>query len=79
MGWSNISEVFLQFHHRKIYEPTILGSIPFMGEKRRTRGSTWQMWRFNGQGLRPMVADRIKCMTRFVTQMETTRDEVVNI
>jgi hypothetical protein len=50
-----------------------------MGEKRRTRGSTWQMWRFNGQGLRPMVADRIKCMTRFVTQMETTRDEVVNI
>jgi glyceraldehyde-3-phosphate dehydrogenase (NADP+) len=32
----------------------------------------------NGQGLWPTkVADRIKCMTRFVTQMETTRDEVV--
>jgi glyceraldehyde-3-phosphate dehydrogenase (NADP+) len=28
----------LQFHLPK-YEPTILGSIPFMGEK-RTRGST---------------------------------------
>jgi glyceraldehyde-3-phosphate dehydrogenase (NADP+) len=33
----------------------------------------------NGQGLWPTmsVKDRIKCMTRFVIQMEGTRDEVV--
>jgi hypothetical protein len=37
-----------------------------------------QMWRLTTvMAYYESGADRIKCMTRFVTQMETTRDEVV--
>jgi glyceraldehyde-3-phosphate dehydrogenase (NADP+) len=32
MGWSNISS-FSTISSTEKYEPTILGSIPFMGEK----------------------------------------------
>ncbi len=64
------------------YAPTLLGSIPFMGEKEalevlKSAADAYN----NGQGLWPTmkVADRIKCMEKFVTQMKTTRSEVVKL
>jgi glyceraldehyde-3-phosphate dehydrogenase (NADP+) len=64
------------------YAPTLLGSIPFMGEKEalevlESASSAYN----NGQGLWPTmkVADRIKCMEKFVDQMKTTRNEVVKL
>ncbi|HEY6141821.1 MAG TPA: NADP-dependent glyceraldehyde-3-phosphate dehydrogenase [Flavobacterium sp.] len=62
------------------YAPTLLGTIPSMGEKEalevlESASSAYN----NGQGLWPTmkVADRIKCMDKFVTQMKATRTEVV--
>ncbi len=62
------------------YEPTLLGSIPFMGEKEAMDAVHAANAAFNnGQGLWPTmkVADRIKCMENFVSQMKATRSEVV--
>ncbi len=62
------------------YAPTLLGSIPFMGEKEAMDALNAADAAFNnGQGLWPTmkVADRIKCMDNFVTQMKATRNEVV--
>lgn len=64
------------------YEPTLLGSIPFMGEEDALKALDSADVAFhNGQGLWPTmkVADRIKCMENFVTQMKTTRSEVVKL
>lgn len=74
------SPVFSTISSTEEYVPTILGSIPFMGEKEGSEAVDAADTAYNnGQGLWPTmkVSDRIKCMTRFVTQMETTRDEVV--
>lgn len=64
------------------YEPTLLGTVPFMGETEalevlESASSAYN----NGQGLWPTmkVADRIKCMEKFVAQMKTTRTEVVKL
>ncbi|CAM4197272.1 NADP-dependent glyceraldehyde-3-phosphate dehydrogenase [Flavobacterium weaverense] len=62
------------------YAPTILGSIPFMGESEALEAVNAASKAYdNGQGLWPTmkVADRIKCMSNFVTQMKATRNEVV--
>ncbi|MEM8522014.1 NADP-dependent glyceraldehyde-3-phosphate dehydrogenase [Flavobacterium sp. PL12] len=62
------------------YAPTILGSIPFMGESEALEAVNAASKAYdNGQGLWPTmkVADRIKCMSNFVTQMKATRTEVV--
>ncbi len=62
------------------YAPTLLGSIPFMGEEEaiEVTNAAYDAYN-NGQGLWPTmkVADRIKCMEKFVAQMKTTRAEVV--
>jgi glyceraldehyde-3-phosphate dehydrogenase (NADP+) len=53
------------------YEPTLLGSIPFMGEKEALEVVEAASAAFNnGQGLWPTmkVVDRIKCMENFVSQ-----------
>lgn len=74
------SAVFSTISSTEKYEPTILGSIPFMGEKEGLEAVNAADVAFNnGQGLWPTmrVKDRIKCMSRFVTHMESTRDEVV--
>ena len=74
------SAVFSTISSTEEYAPTILGSIPFMGEKEGLEAVNAADAAYNnGQGLWPTmkVADRIKCMSRFVKQMETTRDEVV--
>jgi glyceraldehyde-3-phosphate dehydrogenase (NADP+) len=71
--------VFSTISSKEKYEPTILGSIPFMGEKEGLRQLMPLMRRLITVSIWPTmkVADRIKCMTRFVTQMEATREEVV--
>lgn len=74
------SPVFSTISSTEAYAPTILGSIPFMGEKEGLAAVDASDAAYNnGQGLWPTmrVKDRIKCMTRFVVQMEATRDEVV--
>ena len=62
------------------YAPTLLGSIPFMGENEALEAVNAASAAFdNGQGLWPTmkVVDRIKCMANFVKQMKETRAEVV--
>lgn len=62
------------------YAPTFLGSIPAMGETEATQVTHSALAAYDrGQGSWPTmkVADRIKCMENFVTQMKTTRIEVV--
>jgi glyceraldehyde-3-phosphate dehydrogenase (NADP+) len=64
------------------YEPTLLGTVPFMGETEALEVIDAASAAYNnGQGLWPTmkVADRIKCMEKFVTQMKTTRTEVVKL
>jgi glyceraldehyde-3-phosphate dehydrogenase (NADP+) len=62
------------------YQPTLLGSIPSMGESEANLVVDAAVSAYDkGQGLWPTmkVVDRIKCMQNFVTQMKTTRNEVV--
>ena len=62
------------------YAPTILGSIPAMGEVEGSEAVDAAVAAYNnGQGFWPTmkVIDRIKCMENFVTQMKATRSEVV--
>ncbi len=64
------------------YKPTLLGTIPFMGEKEAMEAVDAADSAYNnGQGLWPTmkVVDRIKCMDNFVTQMKATRSEVVKL
>jgi glyceraldehyde-3-phosphate dehydrogenase (NADP+) len=64
------------------YEPTLLGSIPFMGEAEALEVAESAKAAFNnGQGLWPTmkVVDRIHCMEKFVNQMKETRTEVVKL
>jgi glyceraldehyde-3-phosphate dehydrogenase (NADP+) len=64
------------------YEPTLLGSIPFMGETEAMEAVDAAAAAYNnGQGLWPTmkVVDRIKCMEDFVSQMKATRSEVVKL
>jgi glyceraldehyde-3-phosphate dehydrogenase (NADP+) len=76
------SPVFSTISSTEEYLPTILGSIPSMGEKEGLEAVEAAHIAYNnGQGLWPTmsVKDRIKCMTRFVIQMEGTRDVVVKL
>ncbi|WP_348799568.1 NADP-dependent glyceraldehyde-3-phosphate dehydrogenase [Flavobacterium adhaerens] len=64
------------------YEPTLLGSIPFMGEAEALEVAESARAAFdNGQGLWPTmkVVDRIRCMEKFVVKMKETRAEVVKL
>lgn len=74
------SGVFSTISSTTAYAPTLLGSIPFMGEKEGLEAVNAAAGAYNnGQGQWPTmkVADRIKCMTNFVTQMKEKRAEVV--
>lgn len=76
------TEVFSTISSTEEYAPTLLGTIPFMGEEEAAEVVNSAKKAFdNGQGLWPTmkVADRIKCMENFVTQMKTTRQEVVKL
>ena len=74
--------VFSTISSTEVYTPTLLGSIPSMGEAAANEVTEAAVLAYNkGQGLWPTmkVADRIKCMQDFVTQMKATRSEVVKL
>lgn len=74
--------VFSTISSTDVYAPTLLGSIPSMGEAAANEVMEAAVLAYNkGHGLWPTmkVADRIKCMQDFVTQMKVTRTEVVKL
>lgn len=74
--------VFSTISSTEKYAPTVLGSIPFMGEKEAAEVVEAANGAYNkGQGLWPTmkVSDRIKCMENFLRQMKDTREEVVKL
>jgi glyceraldehyde-3-phosphate dehydrogenase (NADP+) len=76
------SSVYSTISSTDNYKPTLLGTIPFMGEKEAMEAVDAADRAYNnGQGLWPTmkVVDRIKCMDKFVTQMKATRSEVVKL
>ena len=81
--WSGeTSQVYSTISSTDDYKPTLLGTIPFMGEKEAMEAVDAADSAYNnGQGLWPTmkVVDRIKCMDNFVTQMKATRTEVVKL
>lgn len=79
--WSGeFTSVYSTISSTPIYKPTLLGTIPTMGEKEADEVTKAAFDAYgNGQGLWPTmkVIDRIKCMQNFVAQMKATRGEVV--
>lgn len=76
------TEVFSSISSTEDYAPTLLGTIPFMGEEEAAEVVNAASAAYNnGQGLWPTmkVADRIKCMEDFVSKMKATRAEVVKL
>ena len=76
------SPVFSTISSTEKYEPTLLGSIPTMGEAEAIEAVNSATAAYNnGHGLWPTmkVVDRIKCMENFASQMKGTRDEVVKL
>lgn len=81
--WSGeFTSVYSTISSTEEYAPTLLGSIPAMGEAEGNEVTDAAFEAYdNGQGLWPTmkVSDRIKCMQDFVTQMKATRTEVVKL
>ena len=76
------SEVYSTISSTESYAPTLLGSIPNMGEKEALHALDAALNAYKeGQGAWPTmrVKDRIECMEKFVRIMETKRDEVVKL
>jgi glyceraldehyde-3-phosphate dehydrogenase (NADP+) len=64
------------------YQPTLLGSIPTLGEKEALAALDAALVAYDrGQGMWPTmkVVDRIACMEKFVVQMQTKRDKIVKL
>lgn len=77
-----VAEVYSTISSTKTYEPTLLGTIPQLGEKEALEVLNSATSAYdNGKGLWPTmkVADRIACMEVFVEQMKTKREEVVKL
>ncbi len=75
-------EVYSTISSTKEYKPTLLGSIPQLGEKEALEALDSACSAYDkGQGLWPTtkVVDRIACMESFVEQMKTKREEVVKL
>lgn len=81
--WSgNTTEVYSTISSTPEYAPTLLGSIPDMGEPEALEALDAALAAFDkGQGVWPTmrVKDRIECMEAFVKKMETKREEVVKL
>lgn len=76
------SKVFSTISSTDTYAPTLLGSIPDMGEKEALEALDAATGAYNrGQGAWPtmLVKDRIGCMEVFVEKMKTKREEVVKL
>jgi glyceraldehyde-3-phosphate dehydrogenase (NADP+) len=76
------SQVFSSISSTETYQPTLLGSIPSLGEKEAIEALDAAVGAYErGQGIWPTmkVEDRISCMKKFVEQMKTKREEVVKL
>lgn len=74
------TSVFSTISSTEDYKPTLLGTIPAMGELEGNEAIDAASRAYNnGQGLWPTmkVTERIRCMENFVSQMKATRNEVV--
>ncbi len=76
----NTTEVYSTISSTKNYKPTLLGTVPDLGENEAIEVLEAACDAYGkGQGLWPTmkVVDRIACMEKFVTQMKTKRDVIV--
>ncbi|OEK07950.1 aldehyde dehydrogenase [Flavivirga aquatica] len=76
------AEVHSTISSTKDYKPTLLGTIPQLGEVEAMDALNAAINAYDkGQGLWPTmkVVDRIACMEKFVKQMKTKRDEIVKL
>jgi glyceraldehyde-3-phosphate dehydrogenase (NADP+) len=82
-SWNGTTvEVYSTISSTEKYQPTLLGTIPQLGEAEAIEALDAACNAFNkGKGLWPTmkVADRIACMEKFVEQMKTKREEVVKL
>ncbi|WOD42207.1 NADP-dependent glyceraldehyde-3-phosphate dehydrogenase [Hwangdonia lutea] len=76
------AEVYSTISSTENYKPTLLGTIPQLGEKEALDALNSACSAYDkGKGLWPTmkVIDRIACMEKFVEQMKTKREEVVKL
>ncbi|MGB6153583.1 MAG: NADP-dependent glyceraldehyde-3-phosphate dehydrogenase [Pricia sp.] len=76
------AKVFSTISSTEGYKPTLLGSIPDMGEPEAMEALNAAVNAFDrGKGIWPTmhVKDRIECMEKFVGQMTSKRDEIVKL
>ena len=76
------SEVYSSISTTGSYQPTLLGSIPAMGEMEALKALDAALEAYDeGKGEWPTmkVRDRISCMEKFLAQMEMQRDRVVQL
>ncbi|GAA4297490.1 NADP-dependent glyceraldehyde-3-phosphate dehydrogenase [Aestuariibaculum suncheonense] len=76
------AEVYSTISSTEDYRPTLLGTIPQLGEAEAMESLNSALDAFDkGQGLWPTmkVVDRIACMKKFVEQMKTKREEIVKL
>lgn len=77
-----VTQVYSTISATETYAPTLLGSIPDMGEEAALEALQAALDAYDeGRGAWPTmkVRDRIACMEKFVRQMEGKRDEVVRL
>ena len=78
----NTTKVYSTISSSGTYKPTLLGSIPDMGEEEALDALDAATGAYNrGQGTWPtmQVKDRIGCMEVFVEKMKTKREEIVKL
>lgn len=78
----NTTKVYSTISSTEDYKPTLLGSIPDMGESEAMDALDAALGAYNqGQGVWPTmkVKDRIECMETFVGKMKQQRDVVVKL
>jgi len=83
MKWTgNTTKVYSTISSSSTYKPTLLGSIPDMGEQEALDALDAATGAYNrGQGTWPtmQVKDRIACMEVFIGKMKTKREEIVKL
>lgn len=78
----SVTPVYSTISSTEAYAPTLLGSIPDMGEEDALEALQAALDAYDeGKGAWPTmkVRDRIACMEKFVRQMEAKREEVVRL
>ncbi|MCM4163045.1 MULTISPECIES: NADP-dependent glyceraldehyde-3-phosphate dehydrogenase [unclassified Arenibacter] len=78
----NTTEVYSTISSTTEYKPTLLGSIPDMGEKEALEALDAALSAYDkGKGIWPTmrVKERIDCMEIFVRKMKTKREEIVKL